>query len=266
MTAQARRRVIVTGGLSGVGHAVAMDLAQKGHDVAIGARDLASPARRAMLDALAAAAQAGGGAMLADRLDLTEPQSVDTFCARAAERFGPADVLVNAAGVTVEQPVQGHSDALWHKVIDTNLTGAFRMIRACLPTMMAQGWGRIVNLGSTAATVGARDNPAYCASKAGLLGLTRCVALEGAAHGVTCVMVSPTWVDTPMMQANLSEVIAREGKGRSIDEARAEIVAQNPQGRIIQPEEIAAVVAFLVSDAARGITMEEIRITGGAHW
>lgn len=260
------RRVIVTGGLSGIGHAIALDLVQKGHRVVVGARDLTSPARRAALEALETAAAAGGGAIRGGRLDLIDPQSAEAFCARAADWFGAADVLVNAAGVTAEQPVQGHSDALWQRIIDTNLTGAFRMTRFCLPAMMAQGWGRIVNIGSTAASVGWRDNPAYCASKAGLLGLTRCVALEGAAHGVTCVMISPTWVDTPMMQSDLAEVVAREGRGRSVAEARAGIAAQNPQGRIIQPDEIAAVVGFLIGDGARGITMEEIKITGGALW
>lgn len=261
-----QRRVIVTGGLSGIGHAVALDLAGKGYRVAVGARDLESRSRREAFGALTEAALAGGGEVRADALDLTDPASVTAFCARAAERFGPADVLVNAAGVTAEQPVQGHSDALWQKVIETNLTGAFRMIRACLPAMIAQGWGRIVNIGSTAATVGWKDNPAYCASKAGLLGLTRCVALEGAAHGVTCVMVSPTWVDTPMMESDLAEIVARERRGRSTAEARAEIAAQNPQGRIIQPGEVAALVGFLIGDAAKGITMEEVKITGGALW
>lgn len=266
MTAQGARRVIVTGGLSGIGLAIALDLVQKGGRVVVGARDLESPARRAARDALSAAAQAGGGEARAEAVDLTDPQSVDTFCTQAAEWFGAADALINAAGVTAEQPVQGHSDALWQEVMDTNLTGAFRMIRSCLPAMIAQGWGRIINIGSTAASVGWKDNPAYCASKAGLLGLTRCVALEGAAHGVTCVMVSPTWVDTPMMHSDLADVVARERRGRSVSEARAEIAAQNPQGRIIQPEEIAAVVAFLIGDAAKGITMEEIKVTGGALW
>ncbi|MDQ2068151.1 SDR family oxidoreductase [Xinfangfangia sp. CPCC 101601] len=266
MTLQLQRRVIVTGGLSGIGYAIALELLSKGHRIVIGARDVASPTRQAALGALEKAATAAGGTVACHPLDLVDAASVDRFCAQAEEALGRVDVLINAAGVTAEQPVSGHSDALWDKVINTNLTGAFRMIRATLPGMIAQGWGRIINIGSTAATVGWKDNPAYCASKAGLLGLTRCVALEGAAHGVTCVMISPTWVETPMMQSDLAEIVAREGKGRSTEEARAEIVTQIPQGRIIQPEEIAALVAFLLSDAARGVTMEEIKVTGGALW
>ena len=103
--------------------------------------------------------------------------------------------------------------------------------------MIERSWGRIVNIGSTAATVGWKDNPAYCASKSGLLGLTRCVALEGAPHGVTCVMISPTWVETELMRRNLEQVVAREGKGRTVEDGMAEIAQQNPQGRIIQPDE-----------------------------
>lgn len=261
-----RAVAIVTGGLSGIGHAVALDLAARGYRVVVGARDLESRARLDAFGALTEAAIAGGGEVRADMLDLTDPGSVAGFCERTTERFGPADVLINAAGITAEQPVEGHGDALWQAIIDTNLTGAFRMIRACLPGMKARGWGRIVTIGSTAATVGWKDNPAYCASKAGLLGLTRCVALEGASHGVTCVMVSPTWVDTPMMAADLAQVVAREGRGRSVEEARAAIAAENPQGRIIQPGEVAELVAFLITDAAKGITMEEVKITGGALW
>ena len=148
----------------------------------------------------------------------------------------------------------------------TNLNGAFRMIREVLPGMMERGFGRIVNIGSTAAEGGWKDNPAYCASKAGLLGLTRCVALEGAAQGVTCVMVSPTWVETELMRRNVEQVAAREGKGRTAAELMAEIAAQNPQQRIIQPDEIAALVGFLCGKRAKGITMENIKVTGGALW
>jgi len=140
------------------------------------------------------------------------------------------------------------------------------MIREVLPNMIARKWGRIVNIGSTAASVGWKDNPAYCASKSGLLGLTRCVALEGAPHGVTCVMVSPTWVETELMRRNVAQVAARDGTGRSLDEAMADIARQNPQGRIIQPDEVAALVVFLMSEQAKGITMENIQITGGALW
>ena len=140
------------------------------------------------------------------------------------------------------------------------------MTRELLPNMIAQNWGRVINIGSTAASVGWKDNPAYCASKSGLLGLTRCVALEGAAHGVSCVMISPTWVETELMLRNVAQVVANEGKGKTVAHAMAEIADQNPQKRIIQPSEIAALATFLCSDGARGITAENIQVTGGALW
>src|SRR4029078_112681 len=100
----------------------------------------------------------------------------------------------------------------------------------------------------------------------GLLGLTRCVALEGAPHGVTCVMISPTWVETELMRRNVAQVVAREGKGRAAEDVIDEFRRGNPQGRMMQPEEIAALAVFLCSDLAKGITMENIQITGGALW
>ncbi len=109
------------------------------------------------------------------------PTAINTFLADAEQPAAPPDILVNAAGTTAEQPVSGHSDELWLKIIDTNLNGAFRMMRELLPGMIARKWGRIVNIGSTAATVGWKDNPAYCASKSGLLGLTRCGCSGGCA-------------------------------------------------------------------------------------
>ena len=235
-----------------MGLAIAQGLAASGARVAVGSR--------------------GGGAGLpqglayAAALDVASTASVADFVAKATAAIGPIDILVNAAGITAEQPVCGHDDALWDRIIDTNLTGAFRMTRAVLPDMLARGWGRVINIGSTAASVGAKDSPAYCASKAGLLGLTRCVALEGAAQGVTCVMISPTWVDTEMMDRNLAEVVALEGLGRTAAKAKAEIAAQNPQGRIIEAKEIAGLAVFLCSDVACGITMENIQVTGGVLW
>ena len=140
------------------------------------------------------------------------------------------------------------------------------MARACLPSMMEQGWGRIINIGSTAASVGWKDNPAYCASKSGLLGLTRCIALEGASRGVSCVMVSPTWVETGLMRRNVEQLAARSGSDRDADSLMAEIVERNPQRRMIKPQETASLCAFLCRDEAFGITAEDIQVSGGALW
>ena len=274
MTDLKGKAALITGGLTGQGFAIAQALAAAGAHVAVGS--FVGPAAR--LDDAAAypddhevsrvrqALAATGGKVFAGHLDVRDTQAIRSFIATAEEVCGPFGILVNAAGTTAEQPVCGHSDALWDKIIDTNLTGAFRMTREVLPGMIARQWGRIINIGSTAACVGWKDNPAYCASKAGLLGLTRCVALEGAAHSVSCVMISPTWVETELMRRNVEQVIAREGKGRTLEDAMADIAAENPQHRIIQPREVAALAVFLCGEDARGITAENIQITGGALW
>lgn len=248
-----------------MGLAIATALSRAGASVAVGSRSVKGNDDthfKAALDQIRATSRP----VHAGTLDVTDQRSVDTFLTQAQDAIGPVDLLINAAGMTREQPVCGHSDALWDEILDTNLTGAFRMTRGLLPPMIDNGFGRIINIGSTAASVGWADNPAYCASKAGLLGLTRCVALEGAAHGVNCVMVSPTWVETDLMRGDVKEIVALEGKGRTLEQAMADIAQENPQKRLIQPREIADLVAFLCSDAARGLTMENIQVTGGALW
>jgi NAD(P)-dependent dehydrogenase (short-subunit alcohol dehydrogenase family) len=270
----AGRSALITGGLTGQGLAIAMELARQGANVAAGSfigeqgrqGDSAAYPAENQLARVRRKLENAGKRCFAGHLDVCSPDVIHRFVAEAAACCGPFDILVNAAGTTAEHPVCGHPDELWNKIITTNLTGAFNMIREVLPGMIDRKWGRIINIGSTAATVGWKDNPAYCASKAGLLGLTRCVALEGAPHGVTCVMISPTWVETELMDRNLAQVAAREGKGRSVADLKAEIAAGNPQRRIIQPEEIAGLAAFLCSDAASGITMENIQVSGGALW
>jgi len=140
------------------------------------------------------------------------------------------------------------------------------MTRLAISDMKPKGWGRIVNIGSTAAETGHIGSAAYCASKAGLLGLTRCVALEGAADGITCNMVSPTWVDTPMMRNSMQQLVEDSSQFASVETAMQAIAADNPQKRLIESDEIAALVNFLCSENAKGITMENIQVSGGALW
>lgn len=269
------RAALITGGLTGQGFAIAQALAAKGANVAVGSYIGASKGRSGDAAAYPEPEEAetvrrklaeSGTKVYAGHLDIRDTAVIKSFIENAAAHCGAFDILVNAAGTTAEQPVCGHSDELWLKIIDTNLNGAFRMTRELLLGMIARKWGRVINIGSTAASVGWKDNPAYCASKAGLLGLTRCIALEGAAHGVSCVMISPTWVETELMHRNVAQVVANEGKGKTVAQAMAEIADQNPQKRIIQPGEVAALAAFLCGDEAKGITAENIQITGGALW
>ncbi|QBX34937.1 SDR family oxidoreductase [Paracoccus liaowanqingii] len=249
---------IVTGGLSGIGYAIARRFVAEGMIVHVGARRGDDPSFQEKLRA------AFGGPVVVRALDVRQSDSVAAFVDAVVAAQGRVDVLVNAAGVYDEAAVIGHSDAVWDDQIDTNLTGAFKMIRAVMPLMTRHKWGRIINIASVAAHQGMADNAAYCASKAGLLGLGRCVSLEGAAHGITCNSISPTWVETEMLQQFIAQDMAKGGLSEA--EVRATYEASNPQGALVQPDEIAGLAAFLASDAARAMTMADYQVNAGSLW
>jgi NAD(P)-dependent dehydrogenase (short-subunit alcohol dehydrogenase family) len=252
------RTAIITGGTTGIGLACAQALVARGHRVAIGARragdaSVQKEVRRAI----------GADVMLA-ALDVADRASVDGFVALVARTLGAPTILVNAAGIYQEAFLPDHAEAAWEDQIGINLSGPFRMTRAVFPGMMAAGWGRIANIASTAGTRGERGYAAYCASKAGLIGLSKATAVEGAPHGISCIAVSPTWVETPMMENAFDRIAAAEGITR--DAARAVLAGSNPQGRIVQPSEVAAMVDFFCSEAAPGLTNVDIQINAGADW
>ena len=250
------RLAIITGGFSGIGKAIAIALAERGATIAIGARR--QP--QAVIAELAEVTDR----LFYQQLDVADIDSIDAFVDGLASRYGPADILVNSAGITAHEFVCGHDEQSWLDVIDINLSGPFRMIRACLPKMIERRWGRIINIGSTAATTAVADHAAYCASKSGLLGLSRAVALEGAPHGVSSVVISPTWVQTEMFDSSMA--IQARNAGRSIEQEIAALVAEQPQKRLVQPRELGALAAFLCHDDALGITMEDIQINAAAMW
>ena len=266
----------VTGGASGMGRATALFLAEAGADVAIGSLlaeggvnrpdgvDLYLPGEDE-LDATRAAIEAAGAGAFARPLDVRSDESVRTFFEEASAALGPIDILVNAAGMNAPEHMASHPDDKWHQVIDTNLNGNYRTIRLCLGEMMERGWGRIVVFASTAASLGMPMNAAYCASKSGLLGLMRCVALEGAPRGVTCNAISPGFVNTPLAETAFLHAVDR-GDTPSVETRRAEALKTYPQGRFIEPEDVGSLVAYLCSDAAGRITMEDLRVAGGALW
>jgi NAD(P)-dependent dehydrogenase (short-subunit alcohol dehydrogenase family) len=269
------RTAWVTGGATGMGHATALALAFAGADVAIGSLlekgelpDAAYAARPSEeeLEIAAAAVRACGAECFARGLDVRSDASVDQFHAAATAALGPIDILVNAAGVSAQEAMIGHRDETWMSVLDINLNGCYRTIKRCLPHMLDSGWGRIVNIASTAADVGFARYAAYCASKSALLGLTRCVALEGAERGVTCNAINPGSVGTEMMRLGSLRRIAQGGQGRTVQENFARIAEQMPQKRLIPAEEIAAVALYLCRDEALGITGEAITVSGGALW
>ncbi len=252
------RVAVITGGLSGMGLQIAKRLHASGATVCIGAR------RGGDVDAVSKLRATIGAPIYVGALDVRDSESIAGFIGVVVANHGKVDILVNAAGVYEEAPVIDHPDDMWDATIDTNLTGTFKMIRSVMGMMKDQAWGRIVNIASVAAHNGMADNAAYCASKAGLLGLGRCVSLEGAAYGVTCTSISPTWVETEMLKQFVDQEVAESDL--TLAEVRAKYEASNPQNKLVQPEEIAELVAFLVSDAGRAITMEDIQVNAGSLW
>lgn len=268
------RVAMVTGGASGMGRAMALSFASRGARVVIGSlvAEQSNPdaelAHLPPIDALAetrALLEAEGVEALAMGLDVCEPESVSQFCDQAAEAFGRVDILANAAGITAEQTICGHPDPLWMKVMDVNINGIYRMIKAVLPGMIERKWGRIINIASTAASVGAPTSGAYCASKAAVVGLTRCVALEGAEHGVTCNAISPGWVETDFGKKWMTHIAENQEDSKG-DAYIHQTKADNPQKRMIQPGEIGNLAAFLCKEESLGITGQDITISAGSVW
>ena len=271
------RSAWVTGGASGMGRACALALAERGADVAIGS--LVEAERNNVVDKqkvhlvstedlsrTGAEIKSHGVRCIATALDVCSNESVDAFFETVVTAFGKLDILVNAAGTFGVHVMVNHPDVLWDRVLDINLNGPYRTIKRCLPGMIERGWGRIVNVASTGAHIGADDHAAYCASKSGVLGLTRCVALEGAPHGVTCNAINPGWVATPMNRLRLEEKIEVEQVDISVEQYRENLAAGYPQKRLVKPAEIGALSAFLCRDEAFGITGEDITVAAGSLW
>lgn len=248
---------MVTGGTSGIGKAIALTLASAGADVAIGSRHgLTSPSQ--------AEVTAQGVRCLSLGLDVRSTTSVESFCAEVVNEFGRIDILVNSAGVCCNQVLSDHCDESWQEVLDVNLNGVYRTTKVCLPSMISRNWGRIINIASDIALIGVPEYVAYCASKAAVLALTRCAAVEGAPHGVSCNAISPGWVETEMAKRAIKTAAAT--KGGSVVKLLEKTKQRNPQNRLIQPDEIAELAVFLCRDEARGITMQDVTVSGGATW
>lgn len=270
-----RRTAWVTGGTTGIGRAIAEALASAGARVAITTPPVSMtlgkaayttlPGSEAAEEARASIAEIGAVCLLLT-MDLRDDDSVAAAHERVVRELGPVDILVNAAGVCAQESMLEADDATWHTLLDINLTGAYRTSKRCMGPMIARRWGRLIHIGSTAASVGFVGHAAYCASKHGLLGLSRCAAMEGTAHGVTSNVISPGSVDTGLTRLGSARRIARGGAGRTVEENMAAVAAATPQHRLIQPSEIASVALFLCREEAKGLTAEDIIVSGGASW
>jgi NAD(P)-dependent dehydrogenase (short-subunit alcohol dehydrogenase family) len=248
METLAGKHAVVTGASRGIGLAIARALLAQGARVTLMARDAA---------ALEAAAAGLGGASGWQAIDVADAAGV----AAAFERAGRVDILVNNAGQAASAPFMKTDEALWQRMLEVNLSGAYHCIQAALPGMLDAGWGRIVNVASTAGLTGYRYVAAYCAAKHGLVGLTRALALELAAKGITVNAVCPGYTETDIVQEAVANIVRKTG--RSEEQARAELAAGNPQGRLVRPEEVAHAVAMLCLPAAAAMNGQAIAVAGG---
>jgi len=245
---------VVTGGARGIGRAIANRLAAHGATLTLLGRDRAR---------LYEAVQALGAATLCDAqacdvLDERAVQAAFDAIARAGHRIG---VLINNAGHAKSARFAATDRALWDEMIGVNLTGTYLCTRAALPALLEAPAGRIVNVASTAGLAGAPYVTAYCASKHGVVGLTRALALELAATRVTVNAVCPGYTETDMARDAIANIAERTGKSEA--EARAALTSRNPQRRLVQPEEVAALVGWLCLPEAQSITGQAWPVAGG---
>lgn len=248
------RRVLITGAGRGIGREIALRFAAAGATVVVSSRT------QSELEAVADEIEAAGGAAHAITCDVTDPGQVSRLAATVRERMDRTDVLVNNAGAVGSHKFLTHPDELWHKMLAVNLTSVYYVTKAFAGDMVEQGWGRIINVASVASKVGGKYIAAYTASKHGVLGLTRALAVE-LAPTVTVNAICPSYVDTPMTDASIANIM--EKTGMTAGEARAALVEGSVQGRLIRPEEVAALAFYLAQEEAQGITGQAINVDGG---
>ena len=240
------RVAFITGAGQGIGRACALALADAGAKVVLAARSVNK------LEAVAEEVRTAGGEALVAPLDLFSLESIQAAFKKAETEMGPIEILVNNAAVTRDGLAMRMSAEAWNDVIQTNLTGAFQCIQQVLRPMSKARWGRIINISSVVGQAGNPGQANYVSAKAGLIGLTKSLALEVASRNVTVNAVSPGFIETAMTDA-------------LTDEQKAAVLGHIPMGRVGRPEEVAAAVRFLASDEASYITGHVLSVNGGMY-
>jgi NAD(P)-dependent dehydrogenase (short-subunit alcohol dehydrogenase family) len=246
------QHALVTGAGQGIGEAIARQLLARGARVTVLGRR-AEPLRK-LVDAFP-------GRCRMELADVAEESEVKTAFAQAVSAQGAINILVNNAGQAQSAPFLKMDATLWQNMLAVNLTGAMLCMQQVLPAMAAAGYGRIVNVASTAGLKGYAYVAAYVAAKHGVVGLTRALALEFAAKGITINAVCPGYTDTGIVRESIARVV--EKTGRTPGQAMAEFVKGNPQGRLVQPQEVADAVLWLCGPGAGAITGQSIAVAGG---
>jgi 3-hydroxybutyrate dehydrogenase len=250
------RTAIVTGAGSGIGAAIAAELAQAGAYVLV--QDLLPDPAADVVERI----HADGGAAGMACGDVSNPDDVRTLVEGLLQSHDRIDILVNNAGVQHVAPLESFPLEQWTRLLGVLLTGPFLLTQAVLPSMRQQQWGRIINIASINSKRGDPGKVAYCSAKHGLIGLTRVAALETATDGITVNAICPGLVDTPFIQNQLDDLAAMHGLAR--EDALAQIYLPSvPQKRMLDPQEIAVMARYLASDEARGITGQAINVSAG---
>jgi len=247
------KHALVTGAGRGIGAAIARALAGEGANVTLLGRTVESLQR--------AEKDLSGVRTHCVTADVASAEAVATAFSAASAALGPIDILVNNAGRAGSAALQKTGDDLWQSLLAVNLTGTFNCMREALPGMLKLGFGRIVNVASTAGLVGYRYVGAYCAAKHGVVGLTRAIALEVATRGITVNAVCPGYTETNLLADAVSNIVS--STGMTSEAARAELLKGNPQRRFVTPAEVANAVLWLCAPGSESITGQAIPVAGG---
>lgn len=246
---------LVTGGGTGIGKAIALNLAKNGAMVAIASR------KRTHLDSAAAEFKARGLPVMPLQMDVRRKDEVQQSIATIAAKWQAIHILVNNAGVSGLSLMEEPDDTRWHDVLNTNLTGMYLVTKEALRHMPDNGGGRIINMSSVLGRFGVPGYTAYCTTKHGTIGFTRALALEVVNRGITVNAICPGWVDTEMAEKGINESAAFQGI--TPEQFKEQAVAAVPIKRFLEADEVAELVSYIASDLARGITGQAINICGG---
>lgn len=251
------RTAVVTGAGTGIGRAIALRLAAEGALVAALGR------RMDLLGETVDLAAAVGGEAFAVPCDVTDAAQVREAAAAVAKRSATVAVLVNNAGTGGPNPLSDPDDDRWHDIIAVNLTGMYRVTKELLPRLPSDGTGRVIGISSVLGRFGVPGYTAYCAAKSGVIGFTKALALELAPRRITVNSICPGWVETDMAVTGMSK--GAEAMGTDYATFRRKALAAVPLGRILAPEEVASLAAWLASDEASGMTGQSLGLNAGSH-